>query len=369
MDFDEVRDKILALLQRDTRVSYRGLKRRFALDDEYLEDLKEDLLYTYPQVVDDEGRGLIWHGKAENPSASQPEPAQPPSTYTPSHLAERIRAEQAAMESRGAAEGERKTITALSVAVLLIAIVASPAYSQQFRDMAPCIAYLSHTDVATSTASSQTGFLVAGGEKHFLLTAKHGVAPYRMDDSVILSGRAKKPLRFTFRDLIGEQESLAWRTDSQSDVAVLKLSPSSDVLGRLSGHFLPMRLLTEDLDRSVINRPVGIGGFPRRLGISPSHVSPISKKARLASGIFELQASLYGKAPVKVVVLDKPSIGGMSGAPVIGTHPYWKGNQQMLSFSSRGEPIIGVVSANTVDKLRGKMAIVFPAMTFIHLLR
>ncbi len=38
---------------------------------------------------------------------------QTPASYTPQHLAERILAEQAAMESRGAADGERKTITAL----------------------------------------------------------------------------------------------------------------------------------------------------------------------------------------------------------------------------------------------------------------
>ena len=37
----------------------------------------------------------------------------PPLSYTPPHLAERIRAEQAALEARGAADGERKTITAL----------------------------------------------------------------------------------------------------------------------------------------------------------------------------------------------------------------------------------------------------------------
>ncbi len=36
-----------------------------------------------------------------------------PHTYTPPHLAERIRAEQAALEARGAVDGERKTITAL----------------------------------------------------------------------------------------------------------------------------------------------------------------------------------------------------------------------------------------------------------------
>src|SRR5262249_45762149 len=36
-----------------------------------------------------------------------------PASYTPPHLAERIRAEQATMEARGVTDGERKTITAL----------------------------------------------------------------------------------------------------------------------------------------------------------------------------------------------------------------------------------------------------------------
>ena len=38
-----------------------------------------------------------------------------PAGYTPSHLAERIRSQQLAMEARGAQEGERKTITVLFV--------------------------------------------------------------------------------------------------------------------------------------------------------------------------------------------------------------------------------------------------------------
>src|SRR5437867_3043262 len=40
-------------------------------------------------------------------------PPRPPAAYTPRHLAERILAEQAALEARGAPDGERKTITAL----------------------------------------------------------------------------------------------------------------------------------------------------------------------------------------------------------------------------------------------------------------
>ncbi|WP_166363478.1 adenylate/guanylate cyclase domain-containing protein [Pseudomonas akapageensis] len=53
------------------------------------------------------------------PAASSPrpepvsEPSPAPIHYTPHHLAERIRAEQAAMEARGETAGERKTVTAL----------------------------------------------------------------------------------------------------------------------------------------------------------------------------------------------------------------------------------------------------------------
>jgi hypothetical protein len=44
MTFDEILSQVQDLLRREQRVSYRGLKRRFALDDEYIEDLKEELI-------------------------------------------------------------------------------------------------------------------------------------------------------------------------------------------------------------------------------------------------------------------------------------------------------------------------------------
>ncbi len=56
----------------------------------------------------------MWTGGEQVASAQMPVTnSQAPVAYTPKHLAERILAEQAAMEARGAAEGERKTITVL----------------------------------------------------------------------------------------------------------------------------------------------------------------------------------------------------------------------------------------------------------------
>src|SRR5215475_12367735 len=57
------------------------------------------------------GTALIVH-PVPRPQALQPR-LQSPVSYTPAHLAQRILAEQAALEARGATEGERKTITAL----------------------------------------------------------------------------------------------------------------------------------------------------------------------------------------------------------------------------------------------------------------
>jgi len=56
------------MLQRQGRVSYRALKRQFALDDEYLEDLKVEIIEVRQLAVDQDGRMLVWTGDAGAPS-------------------------------------------------------------------------------------------------------------------------------------------------------------------------------------------------------------------------------------------------------------------------------------------------------------
>ena len=104
MSFIEVVDRVIELLRNRGRLTYRVLKREFNLDDEQLEELKEELLFSHTQVKDEGGRGLVWTGDQEeaSPPSSTPSQSQTPASYTPPHIAERILAEQAAMESRGA---------------------------------------------------------------------------------------------------------------------------------------------------------------------------------------------------------------------------------------------------------------------------
>jgi class 3 adenylate cyclase/tetratricopeptide (TPR) repeat protein len=105
--FKEVLAHIIDWLQQDQRISYRALKRQFALDDEYLEDLKVELIEVRQVAVDQDGKILVWRGSAAAAVVTTPPPQNVPLAYTPPHLAEQI------LTSRSALEGERKQVTVL----------------------------------------------------------------------------------------------------------------------------------------------------------------------------------------------------------------------------------------------------------------
>src|SRR5712691_11354142 len=82
MSFDDILTQVITLLKRQGRVSYSALKRRFDLHDDYLNDLKDELLFAQP-VVDEDNRGLVWTGDTASGQAVAPQPTQttqPPAT-------------------------------------------------------------------------------------------------------------------------------------------------------------------------------------------------------------------------------------------------------------------------------------------------
>ena len=98
MTFKEVLAQVIEWLQQDKRLSYRALKRQFALDDDYLDDLKAELIEVRRVAVEEDGRVLVWTGEADvalsslsaHMSARQPATQEgltpstaPPSTPSP----------------------------------------------------------------------------------------------------------------------------------------------------------------------------------------------------------------------------------------------------------------------------------------------
>ena len=89
MTFDEILTQVLDLLRRDGRVSYRALKRRFDLDEDYLEDLKAEIIQAKKLAVDEAGAVLVWTGDAAMAPALVSDQERAPLAYTPSYLAEK----------------------------------------------------------------------------------------------------------------------------------------------------------------------------------------------------------------------------------------------------------------------------------------
>lgn len=100
MGFYEITDQILALLKSRGRVTYRGLKRELNLDDAFIEDMKEELLYAKHPVIEEDGLGLVWTENTPHTSRDQT-----PLSYTPLHLTKKI------LISRSVMAGERKQVT------------------------------------------------------------------------------------------------------------------------------------------------------------------------------------------------------------------------------------------------------------------
>jgi class 3 adenylate cyclase/tetratricopeptide (TPR) repeat protein len=118
MSFDEILAQVRELLEREGRVAYRILKRRFELTDGDVEDLKADLIDAKRVAVDEDGKVLVWTGKdgerrAKSVERRRAETDESPIAPRSTHHAPR-------------AEAERRQLT-----VMFCDLVGSTALSEQ----------------------------------------------------------------------------------------------------------------------------------------------------------------------------------------------------------------------------------------------
>src|SRR5438128_3623416 len=77
MTFEEILDQAIAMLRRRGRLTYHALKRQFDLDDNYLADLKAELIQGQRLAVDEDGAVLVWTGVTDVSSTTIPRAPQP----------------------------------------------------------------------------------------------------------------------------------------------------------------------------------------------------------------------------------------------------------------------------------------------------
>jgi class 3 adenylate cyclase/tetratricopeptide (TPR) repeat protein len=124
MTFDELMAQVLDLLQREGRVSYRALKRRFDLDDDDLEDLKDEIIAAKQLASDEQGRVLVWTGGSTAPQAT----ARLPQTETaPDTSPAQVAQTAPSVATLHVPEAERRQLT-----VLFCDLVDSTRLARQF---------------------------------------------------------------------------------------------------------------------------------------------------------------------------------------------------------------------------------------------
>ncbi len=86
MTFDEILMQTLDILRRQGKVSYRALKRQFGIDDDYIEDLKFEIVEVHHSAFDQDQIMLVWTGATIAPaplvSADPTVSVAPPSTLS-----------------------------------------------------------------------------------------------------------------------------------------------------------------------------------------------------------------------------------------------------------------------------------------------
>ncbi len=71
MTFDEHLEQLISLLQREGRITYRALKRRLDVEDDYLTDLTAELIDAKRLAADEDGKVLVWTGNSSLESSVQ----------------------------------------------------------------------------------------------------------------------------------------------------------------------------------------------------------------------------------------------------------------------------------------------------------
>jgi hypothetical protein len=133
MDFYELLDHVLELLRQRERVTYRALKRQFQLDDDVLDDLREELIKAQRVAVDENGDVLVWLGDVGSPPV--PPLPSPRPVQTPAAEGDRTAPSESSAAKTHAPEAERRQLTVLFCDLVDSTVLASRLDPEEWREL------------------------------------------------------------------------------------------------------------------------------------------------------------------------------------------------------------------------------------------
>ena len=220
---------------------------------------------------------------------------------------------------------------------------------------------LLHSKLANGNDLIGTGFLVQLPGQLFLVTAEHVAREIGPTPQLTFGAVGDVARTLSLRDVAGSSP-LGWVFHGEADVAVLALRGTADVVGLLSKRALQPAHLVNVLEAPNRERVLTTVGFPLGLGgltLGPDQrISPLTRESRAASGLLTL-ARFDTKKPTTFFVLDNPSIGGFSGAPVFML-PGTVVSHDSLGFTPPVGFCLGLVHGTIGDGTGGKLAAIVP---------
>jgi hypothetical protein len=213
---------------------------------------------------------------------------------------------------------------------------------------------------------SGTGVLVSIENRPYLLTASHVAKQLTPSAHAVICGPGDKPLPIVLSDLVGSTAEFRWTVNPSADVAVLPITTADlNVLKKLEEHCISISVFVSTQTGPQRDLNLTVLGFPLNLGIG-GYFSPISKTSRAASGLLSLPR-FDTQTQATFFLLEDPSIGGFSGAPV-----FLKPGIQAYGSSlgvQKGFTYYGIVHGTLSDPIGGKLAAIIPAQYVVETLR
>lgn len=204
-----------------------------------------------------------------------------------------------------------------------------------------------------------TGFFVSSAQ-HYLVTASHVASLLKPESNVTFRAAGDVPIVLTLRDLAPGTTNLPWHVSADADVAILPLKLNDKTLPLMQGRFLKIESLSAEEIAPPRERTVIVMGFPLELGTT-GRFSPITSDAKPASGLLRIPR-FDTKKDATFFVIDKPSIGGFSGAPVyLSPGPFSSGGALVFQKASAPARVVGLVHGTISDNTGGKLAAIVPA--------
>lgn len=206
-----------------------------------------------------------------------------------------------------------------------------------------------------------TGFLVQLPGTVFLVTAEHVARDLGASPLLTYAAEGDRAKALALADVAGSAP-LKWVFHGEADVAVLALRGNPDVVALLGSRALAPAHLISVLEAPVRERTLVTMGFPLGLGgltLGPDlRLSPLSRESRAASGLLTMKR-FDTKNPSVFFILDNPSIGGFSGAPVFML-PGAVMSGDGIGFTPPVGFCVGLVHGTLGDGTGGKLAAIVP---------